>query len=144
MSLEVFKENAGPVVAAASGLSIVSLDSMGWLDVLPKAALVPIVVALFGAVLFFVRRDYGRINDHIAKNTAELAMLRSESSKASRELLVEMNRRVTVEEFGRSQDRVHGKMNRIDKRVTILETKMGMHDHADLDDVEVGQKEPTE
>lgn len=136
MLVNVLKENAGPLAAATSGLSLMGLDSFGVLDTLPKAALIPIVVALFGAVLFFVRRDYGLINDHIAKNTVELAALRVESSKASRELLVEMNRRVTVEEFGRSQDRVHGKMNRIDKRVTILETKMGMHDAAELDDVD--------
>jgi hypothetical protein len=123
-------DNMGPVSVVGSGAVLAGLDLAGVIEQMPSKALAFLVVGLFGVILFFVRRDYGRINASIDNNTKAIQLGDKRADERHTQLQRELGECVKHTDAAKSFSRVHAKLNRISSRVTVLETKEGMHDDA--------------
>lgn len=127
-------QEQAPTAIIVSALGLAGVGEIGVLDVLPKGVLMTLTLAMLSVVLFFVKRDYKRINDGMEAAAKLATELRDLVERHHNELLIELTDCVRVKDFGLTMDRVYGSINSVGKRVTVVETKMGLHDRAPADE----------
>lgn len=116
-------------------MTLAALEGGGVLEQIPSKLIALIVGSMFAAILFFVKRDYSRINTGIEASAAAIGLLDKKGDERAiaaerrhAELQKEIGECVKHTDMARSMSRVHAKINRNATRVTVLETKAGMHD----------------
>lgn len=142
-----------PAAIVVSGMSLAGLGEAGILETLPKGALLAIIGIMFTVILFFAKRDYGRINTSIEK----LAAAQSETNKKVDSAQSEMNKKidanhtavmieigncVSVRDNSATVNGIFKRVNAIDRRTVVLETKAGLRGVIPTDDEE-GSTEQT-
>jgi hypothetical protein len=144
--LDRFRERMGaPAAIMGSATAATALaDKIPWL---PQGPGMLVLGAMFSLVLFFVKRDYGRINGELERHAQELIALAAAGAARATELekrvlqvqadlLLAIADCVKVKEAGNSATRIYDRINRETMRITIMEAKLGMHDSVRLSDPE--------
>lgn len=121
-------------------LSLAGAGELGLTDMIPKGALVTATLALLGFVLFFVKRDYARINAHLEKNGSQVGGLEKKVDANHNAVMLELNDCIKVKDFSPSMNRIHNRVNRVVQRQVVVETKLGMHEEV-LDEHKDGEDE---
>lgn len=122
-------QDTGFKAAAFSAVLVAGTSQFSGIDDLPKAWLVGAVIGLLSIVGFFAKRDYTRFNDAIvAINLRLAAHEKTLQDSATTEALGSA--------IGSSNKNIHGKINAVGKRLTVVEALLGMHGKIDLEVVD--------
>lgn len=120
--------STGVAAGATATITLAGVGTTAILEALPKGVIVSICVILCGIVTYLAKRDYNRFRDLIATNNQRLQSMEAWQRGA-----------VTHTEHRESMGGVHRKLDELfsvlrndlgdmHTRVTILETKQGLHD----------------
>lgn len=130
------------IIMGAAGAATALSTEVEWM---PKGPAMLVLGSMASLLMFFLKKDYYRMNEAIARQAEEqlrLAMVTTNrfadvdaNCAADKTLLMlQIADCVKVKEAGNSTTRIYSRINHESKRVTILETKLGMHDGPPKDD----------
>lgn len=119
------------LTAAIGTIALGGVGTTSLIDWLPKSAIVAICMVAFALVGYFVRRDYQRLGDHMATANNRLASIEAAQRNC---ITVEGHREGTAgvhRKIDHLFERLEDKVDAIHTRLTIVETKIGMHEDAE-------------
>lgn len=130
------------VIMGAAGAATVMSDTVDWL---PKGPFMMILGSLASLLMFFLKRDYYRINSTIARLDAQqlnasiacaerFSEIEATAQADKAELFLAISDCVKVKEAGITATRIYDRVNKETMRITIIETKLHMHDNASASD----------
>jgi hypothetical protein len=122
----------GLAAGVASTITIAGVGVTQIFEVMPKSAIIGLCAILFGIVTYYAKRDYTRFRDLMIANSQRLEGI----EKCLRDAVMVKDHRESMNgvhlKITASTERIETQLTGMDRRLVVLETKLGMHDSPTL------------